>query len=319
MLAVTDGAAVGSPPPWEHGTVATILVATDDGLRSFGGDGIPLAPQLAGRSVTFIARVASEVWAIVDASAVWRSSATGWMLVADVDDLRATCLAFTDSWLVGTSQAHLFRLVDDALVKVEPFDRAEGREAWYTPWGGPPDTRSISEWGDDVYVNVHVGGILRTDDGGDSWSPTIDIDADVHQVTTAEGFVFAACAGGLATSSDRGTTWAYRAEGLERRYARGVTVCGDSVLVSTSSGPRGGQAAVYRSGLADGAFERCRNGLPEWFDDNIDSYCLDSFPDGTLAAFGTSDGRVYVSTDVGVTWGELATGLAPIHRILVTR
>ena len=27
----------------------------------------------------------------------------------------------------------------------------------------------------ELYVNVHVGGILRSDDDGASWRPTIDI------------------------------------------------------------------------------------------------------------------------------------------------
>jgi hypothetical protein len=57
--------------------------------------------------------------------------------------------------------------------------------------------------------------------------------------------------------------------------------------------------------------------LPEWFDDNIDTYCLDALPDGSFAAFGTSDGRVYGSTDQGATWDERASGLPPVRRILV--
>ena len=129
-------------------------------------------------------------------------------------------------------------------------------------------------------MNVHVGGILHTDDYGRTWNPTIDIDADVHQVATAEGVVLAACAGGLATSVDRGSTWTMRNEGLEATYSRAVVVCGDTVLVSASNGPRGGQAAVYRGDLASGPFERCTAGLPGWFDDNIDTYRLDALNDG---------------------------------------
>ena len=102
-------------------------------------------------------------------------------------------------------------------------------------------------------MNVHVGGILRTDDGGGAWTPTIDIDADVHHVTTAEGMVLAACAGGLSVSTDRGVTWSTRTDGLDARYSRAVAVCGDAVLVSASNGPRGGKAAVYRGPLAGGA------------------------------------------------------------------
>ena len=121
---------------------------------------------------------------------------------------------------------------------------------------------------------MHVGGILRSDDGGATWTPTIDIDSDVHHVTTAEGMVLAACAGGLASSSDRGVTWTVRTDGLEAPYSRAVAVCGDVVLVSASKGPRGGRAGVYRGDLVGGAFERCTSGLPDLFDDNIDTYCL---------------------------------------------
>jgi hypothetical protein len=221
--------------------------------------------------------------------------------------------------LVGASEARLFRVTDSAAEPVEAFDRAEGRDGWYTPWGGPPDTRSISEWGEDVYVNVHVGGILRgTEDGAGTWSPTIDVDADVHQVATAEGLVLAACAGGLASSTDRGVTWTWRSDGLQAPYCRAVVVCGDSVLLSASNGPGGAQSAVYRAALrGNGAFERCRAGLPEAFDDNIDTYCLDSLPDGSFAAFGTTDGLVFTSEDGGGTWAELASGLPPVRRVLI--
>jgi hypothetical protein len=164
---------------------------------------------------------------------------------------------------------------------------------------------------------VHVGGILRSEDRGETWTPTIDIDADVHQVTTAEGLVLAACAGGLAVSADRGSTWTLRSDGLDAPYSRAIAVCGDAVLLSASNGPRGGRSAIYRGDLSGGTFERCGTGLPESFNDNIDSYCLDAPPEGPLAAFGTSDGRVFTSEDAGTSWGELASGLPPIQRVLV--
>ena len=120
-----------------------------------------------------------------------------------------------------------------------------------------------------------------------------------------------------ALSSDRGVGWTFRREGLEARYSRAVAVCGEAVLLSTSSGPRGGRAAVYRGDLAGGPLERSRGGLPGWFDDNIDTYWLDALPDGSFAAFGTSAGAVFVSEDAGTTWAELVSGLPPIHRVLV--
>ena len=293
-----------------------ILVGTRDGLHTFDERGHP-GPVELDRDVTAVVRDGPQLWAIVDRAEIWHAPEGAWRHVATLEGAEATCLAMTDAIDVGSSGARLFRLDDGSLEPVEAFDAAEGRETWYTPWGGPPATRSISEWGDDVYVNVHVGGILHTSDRGAHWNPTIDIDADVHQVATAEGLVLAAGARGLSRSTDGGTTWSLYAEGLNRPYARCVVVCGDQVLVSASDGPRGGHAAIYRAGPAGGTFERCRTGLPEWFDDNIDTYCLDAVNDGSYAAFGTTDGRVYGSDDVGATWLELASGLSPVQHLLL--
>jgi len=191
--------------------MTTILVAGDGGVRTFDEGGTPGETHLEGRPVASVTQDRRDLWAIVDRSELWRSTVgapDAWEHVADVEGHSARCLAFTDSMMVGTSEARLFRVTDEGAVAYEGFDRAEGREGWYTPWGGPPDTRSLSEWGESVYVNVHVGGILRTTDQGATWTPTIDVDADVHQVATADGpLVLAACAGGLASSADGGATW----------------------------------------------------------------------------------------------------------------
>ena len=296
-----------------------ILVATTDGLHELDDRAVLEGVHHTGRAVTTVVQWEKQLWAIVDGSELWHTAEVdGWTHLSDLEPNQGTCLGFMkNDVLVGSSEARLFRLVGDSLEPVAAFDRAEGRSKWYTPWGGPPDTRSISEWDDAVYVNVHVGGVLRTEDGGETWAPTIDIDADVHQVTTAEGQVLAACASGLAVSTDRGSTWTFRSEGLETRYSRAVTVCGDAVLLSASRGPRGGRAAVYRGRLSGGGLERCRTGLPEWFDDNIDTHCLDAHPDGSFVAFGTSEGRVFASDDAGLSWAEFASGLPQVRRVLV--
>jgi hypothetical protein len=297
----------------------SILAATSGGLFSFDDAGNAGPVHHEGRTVSAVVRDGDALWAVVDGNEIWRAEdGEPWNKAgALAGRFRATCIAPTDRILVGSSEARLFEMTDAGIQAIAAFDDAEGREAWHTPWGGPPDTRSIAEWGEAVYVNVHVGGILRTEDAGASWVPTIDIDADVHQVTAAEGLVLAACAGGLAVTTDRGATWIMRTDGLERHYSRAVAVCGDAVLLSSSSGPRGGRAAVYRGALAGGPLERCRGELPQWFDDNIDTHCLDSLPNGTWAAFGTADGRLYSSRDEGESWQAFASGMPPIACVLV--
>jgi hypothetical protein len=299
--------------------VARILVGTRDGLHVFDAAGRPAAIQHSGREITAVAREGWELWAILDGFDVWHTAALDWWFhVGTLDVLRGNCLADTRAGLiVGAAEARLFRVAGEGLEPVAPFDDAPGRGEWYTPWGGPPDTRSISEDGDSVYVNVHVGGILRSRDHGATWAPTIDIHSDVHRVCTGKGRVFAAGGRGLEVSEDQGDSWTIREGGLHATYCRGVAVCGDDILLSASSGPRGGRSAVYRGRLEGGAFERCRDGLPAWFSTNIDSYCLDALPGGELAAIGTDDGRVFASLNQGAAWSMVVSDLPKVLCILV--
>lgn len=297
------------------GPLTEILVGTEDGLLRLS-DGAVL---LEGR-VTAMAADGDELWALTDGSALWRGQGGDWHQVAGSPDLRGTCvLPAPDGAFVGTAEAHLVRVRDGRAERVDPFDTAPGRDAWYTPWGGPPDTRSLSADADgSIYANVHVGGILRSDDG-DAWTPTIDIDADVHQVLAhpeRPGVVLAACAIGLARSDDRGETWQVTRDGLHGTYLRAVAVAGGTILVTASTGPFSRQAAVYRMD-ADGTspFQRCTDGLPEWLPSNIDTYCLTAV--GNAAAFGTPDGRVFRSLDGGGTWEETAVGIPPVTAVTI--
>jgi hypothetical protein len=293
-----------------------ILVGAADGLHVFG-DGREVGIDHAGRRVTAIARDGDELWAIVDRKEVRRTEGGRWTpWSVTLLNASLTCIASSRAGvLVGRSEAHLDRVVETGLEVVQGFQTVDGRDGWYTPWGGPPDTRSIAEDGDAVYVNVHVGGIPRSRDGGESWEPTIDIDADVHRVWAGPPGVLAACAHGLAVSTDAGDEWTMRGEGLHASYCRGVAVAGETVLVSASTGPRGGRAAVYRGSLRAGPFERCTTGLPDWFDENVDSAWLDATPE--LAAFGTEDGRVFASADEGRSWDEVAAQVPGIGSVLV--
>jgi hypothetical protein len=220
--------------------------------------------------------------------------------------------------LIGTARAHLLRLEQDRLVPVPAFDEAEGREAWYTPWGAPAEVRSISAGVEGaIYVNVHVGGVLRSTDEGLGWRPTLDIEDDVHQVLAhpaRPGAVLVAAAAGFGRSADGGVTWRWENDGLHDHYCRALAVADDIVLVSASTGHRGRQAAVYRRRLDGGErFERCRAGLPEWFSDNVDTGCL--VARGGTVVIGTEDGAVFRSRDAGLSWDLAAKDLGGVRAI----
>ncbi|MDP8962298.1 MAG: hypothetical protein M3N32_11875 [Actinomycetota bacterium] len=310
-----------------------ILVATSDGLHTIGDRA---GVDLAGRDVTALARGRAGWWAIVDEGVVLRGAPGAvWEEVA-VADTRLTCLVVSSHGVFcGTADARLLHLLDGRLEAVEAFDDVAGRDAWYTPWGGPPATRSLSCHSDGtLYVNIHVGGIVRSGDGGRTWEPTLDIDLDVHEVRVEAptGWVVAATgAGGFALSEDGGDSWWLTDEGLHGGYCRAVAVAGAAVLLSASTGPRTHRGGVYRRALeGDGPFERCRQGLPEWFEGNVDTGWLDAAgdlvalaapagsgePPQTAGGRATS-GELYLSDDAGGTWQLVAEDLPPVRTVAV--
>jgi hypothetical protein len=300
-----------------------LLAGTKDGLHELDESRGPVGVHLAGHSVDSLAPEGSRWWALTDGEDVWRSGRPGaWDQAATSSGQRLNCLFPTAAGLlVGAEEATLLRLEQEKLQPVEAFEDVPGRDDWYTPWGGPPDVRSISEDpGRAVFINVHVGGVVRSTDGGQTFRPTIDIDTDVHQVLAPSGrpgLVLAATgAAGLAMSSDGGETWSFVMDGLHASYSRAVAVAETWILASASTGPRGGKAAVYRRPLdGEGPFVRCADGLPEWFPQNIDTFCLAA--SGTLAAFGTEEGSVFVSEDEGQTWQVLAEGLPSVRCLAI--
>ena len=292
-----------------------IVAGTRSGLFELGG-----RSWLDGREITALAGSEGGRWALVDGRELVRIAGEDQTTITTIEGEVGRCLLpVGDSVLVGTSNARLIVVRDGSAEPVPAFDEAEGRDDWYTPWGGPADTRSLSAGPDaSLFANVHVGGILRAEDPAGPWTPTIDIDADVHQVL-ADGqdpsHVVAATALGLAESRDAGGNWDFVTDGLHSSYARAVALDADRLFMSASTGPRGGRAAVYRRQPGASAFEPCRDGLPEWFDGNIDTHCL-AAGNGSVT-FGTSSGDVFESEDGGDSWRVVASDLPPVTGLLI--
>ncbi|PPS45961.1 hypothetical protein [Chroococcidiopsis sp. TS-821] len=294
-----------------------LIVGTNEGLLLLSNSEQRI--ELEGQNITAIAPSFNGLWVVVDRKSIWhRDDRSEWQVVAsNIQNLQLNCIEpLNGKVLVGTSDAHLLWIARDNIEFIDSFDLAPGRDEWYTPWGGLPAVRSLAVGhSGELYANVHVGGILRSQDNGRSWQSTIDLDSDVHQVITVQerpGLVLAATAKGLAISTNAGDTWSFDRANLHATYSRAVAVCGETILMSTSVGPSGAKAAVYRRSLDQpGTFEKCEQGLPQWFSNNINTGSLAALKD--KAAFGTSDGQIFVSEDAGSTWKQLASGLPSIH------
>jgi hypothetical protein len=303
----------------------SIMVGTRDGLHE-------IAPHrrhhFAGHEVRRLAWEDQRLWAVTDGNTIWRGR-DQWEAVAKADDFGVRCiLPSTIGLLVGTSDGRVMRLEDSALVPLEGFDRVEGRDRWWQVDGldHVANTRSLGQAPDGtLYANIHVGGIYRSRDLGNTWEPTIDQETDVHEIRAlADGFVVAATGtAGLCVSKDHGDHWDSITDGLPSRtgpvlpYARAVASSGDVILLTASTGPQSDDAGVYRGHLhTTGPLERCRRGLPSRFRDNIDTGCL--AVGGGVAVFGTTEGSVFISDDAGESWTEIAHDLPPVLCVQAT-
>ena len=289
--------------------MALLLVATDEGVVPFV-DGQRGPTELEGRNVRGLARRHDEWCAVADRHTVVRRAGDGSWAELGTADASLTCVlpAPGGAWC-GTSDGQLVRLHEGVFAPVEAFATVEGREQWHAVGSRSPYVRSLTETSDHraLLASVHVGGIPRSGNGGAIWRPTIDADADVHQVRAApndHALVLAPAAVGLGVSRDAGSTWEVVTDGLHATYLRAVAFTRDAALVSACDGPFGTLGALYRWDTFDGgALVRVTDGVPEWLAGNVDTGKLDA--DRTVAAFADQD-AVYMSDDGAATWSRLA-------------
>jgi hypothetical protein len=217
------------------------------------------------------------------------------------------------SLVVGTEGAHLLTVTSGGVVgELASFDAVPGRDEWQNPAGPVPDLRSIAVSSADVwFASVHVGGVWRSKDRGESWQNVIPPEADVHEVVAGDsGCVAVAAAIGFGWSEDGGDTWQWTTDGLHAGYARAVALDGDTAFVTASTGPETTDGRLYRCHLGE-PLVPCSGGLPDSFPFNLDSGSIAA--SAGQVALGTRNGRVFRSGDSGSTWSLAAERMRPVR------
>ncbi len=290
-----------------------ILAATTEGVHDVEtGDTV-----LDGRDVSFVARRATESWAVVEGRKVMRDTGAGWDEVARLE--AATGLVAQpvrdNRLLIGTTGAHVVRVDDGDVERLASFDCVPSRDSWKNPAAsGRPDVWSIASERGAVFVSVHVGGLWRSRDDGQSWTNVLAPAVDVHQVAAADGLVAVAAEHGFGFSPDGGDSWTWTTDGLHAAYLQCVALTDDAVYVGASSGPFADDAAVYLASPPGSKFERRSAGLPRTFE-AIGPYHLAAEGD-TVAVAPWLANTVYASRDAGGTWASIARQFPTVHSLV---
>jgi len=310
----------------------SVLVATwNDGVFVCCGDETP-SHELAQQGVAGLAPDGrGGALAIVAGHTLRQRSSEGeWNIIATSHADLACCVAVAGDIYLGTNHARVLRL--DANGQLEPllgFDAMPGRKSWVAGTvvvdgrvlGPPLGVRTIEATPDGsvLFANVHVGGVPRSTDGGETWHPTVDVDADVHEVRAhpeRSDLVVAASAMGLQISRDAGLSFESESEGMHEPYCSAVAFAGDDILVAASKGHFAPDGALYRRAIdGDGPVVRVEGGLPRWLNGIAETRCIAVH--GERVAVADRGGNLYLSADHGKTWSGGARGLPTPSGVLI--
>ena len=194
---------------------------------------------------------------------------------------------------------------------------------------------------DDVYAALEVSGVIRSADGGDTWSdlsaPLIgladephlksrigsDIDSegmlDSHAITVAGGKVFLAVRMGLFSSDDRGASWRDMEIGRYSPlvYCRDVLVSGHDPRVMyacLSPASRSIDGSLYRSDDAGKSWRRFDHGIKA----NATMMSVSEHPADPARVYCASRcGQVFGTEDAGASWREypLPQGVQDVYAV----
>jgi len=322
-----------------------LLLATRNGLYLANGSDRP-APVQVDADFMALARSPSNpkvVYAATTEGRVFRSgdSARSFEGVGAIPGYRElSSLAVDprnpDRLLAGMEPSALFRSEDGGRTwREDPAIRKmSGENDWSVPWSDSKGhVRAISiDPGDSrrIYLAIEVGGVVRTEDGGETWENVHGgIHDDVHTVAVnpREGrVIFAATRHGFGRSDDYGKTWR-RIDGFEGQgYCRPLAVDPERsnriFTASATTGPGGfsrpdvgAECGIFRSNDGGLTWTPLTNGIPAHFKAYVDAIDVD--PEGPeRVAIAASDGQVYLSSDGGDSWRE-APQAPPVRRLLV--
>src|SRR5919198_6496578 len=222
------------------------------------------------------------------------------------------------------------------------------RERW-NPGAGGMCTHSIQLDPSDanrMYIGISAAGVFRSEDAGESWTPANkgtaadffpddpfpEVGQCVHKVLlhpAQDGRLWQQNHCGVYRSDDHGESWERLEEnGLPSAFGFPVAIHHekpDTAFVIPEDSARGGEVGggnrvtsegrlgVYRTHDGGASWELASNGLPEraWVEVVREGMASDR-QDPVGIYFGTKSGSIFISTNEGDEWAEVARHLPAV-------
>lgn len=226
-------------------------------------------------------------------------------------------LALPGRLLVGTMPAALYLRSSSGWEEIKGVRSGAAGGTFPPNPDFPARTRVLSQESTPhgrLFAGIEVGGILVSDDDGETWSAANAglTDPDMHQIlpsTKHEGLVVAACGEGVSRSFDRGAHWEKATPAGNRTYGNALTEDddGDIYLGITQDRPR----TWTRPGRANTAIFKSQDGANwELLTENMRGGVMDmcAAPGGKGVLVATAEGEVVEVTQSGAT-RTIAEGL----------
>jgi photosystem II stability/assembly factor-like uncharacterized protein len=234
----------------------------------------------------------------------------------------------------GTEPAHLFCSDDLGRTWSELAAlRSVDMSAWTFP--GPPHlahTKNITFHPNDpntLFVAVEQGGLMKSTDGGETFTALRGMDDDVHRTAVDPSNpdrIYLTSGVGTYVTQDGGATWVHctttnHAVGgypdclvIHPRHAENVFVA--AAATGPGSWHELGTAGSRISKTIDGGrtWAALGNGLPDRLKTSIQALTLEDWGDSFSLFGATATGEVWASEDGGQHWSEIITGMAPVSK-----
>jgi photosystem II stability/assembly factor-like uncharacterized protein len=311
-----------------------LYLATREGLvvaEGSGGEWQVIHRGLDGREVTAViaredtvlAGTTDGIFRSIDDGETWQEASQG-LAVRHVRRL-AYHPDISDFEMAGTEPAALFVSSDGGESWQERAEVSNMRDrfGWWLPYSPEAGcVRGFAAHGERLYAAVEVGGLLRSDDGGQSWNlaPGSDgqprfgkpaekkVHPDVHDVfvhASSPELLYAPTGGGFYTSQDGGATWT---SPYQNCYVRAVWVDPQNprlIVLGPSEGPDGREGRIE---ISEDGGQHWQPVTERWQANMVERF----HPvDGTLLAV-LANGQLLAASGASFKWTQVLEDVSEI-------